>query len=128
MPLKGISWRFIGGGLSPEDRKEALEELFVFGKENQQPFFRRMAVLTLVSTVIATGGLLSDSAAVVIGAMLIAPLMRPVMSAAAAITMGWSQRLWQSILLINENNYFNVIGYRFSIAAPYNSNALIERG
>lgn len=100
MALIGFSRKFVGGGLSPEDKREALEELFVFGKKNQRPFFRRMAVLTMVSTVIATGGLLSDSAAVVIGAMLIAPLMRPVMSAAAAITMGWSQRLWQSILLI----------------------------
>ena len=100
MALKSFSIKFVGGGLSPEDRKEALEELFVFGKENQLPFFRRMAVLTIVSTVIATGGLLSDSAAVVIGAMLIAPLMRPVMSAAAAITMGWSKRLYQSLLLI----------------------------
>jgi len=100
LALKSFSRKFVGGGLSPEDRKEALEELFVFGKENQLPFFRRMAVLTIVSTVIATGGLLSDSAAVVIGAMLIAPLMRPVMSAAAAITMGWSKRLYQSLLLI----------------------------
>ena len=100
MALKSFSRKFVGGGLSTEDRKEALEELFVFGKENQVPFFRRMAVLTMVSTVIATGGLLSDSAAVVIGAMLIAPLMRPVMSAAAAITMGWSKRLHQSLLLI----------------------------
>ena len=100
MALIGIPRKFVGGGLSPEDKKEALEELFVFGKENQHPFFRRMAVLTMVSTVIATGGLLSDSAAVVIGAMLIAPLMRPVMSAAAAITMAWSRRFWQSMLLI----------------------------
>ena len=100
MALKGFSRKFVGGGLSSEAKKEALEELFVFGKENQRPFLRRMAVLTMVSTVIATGGLLSDSAAVVIGAMLVAPLMRPVMSAAAAITMGWSRRFWQSMLLI----------------------------
>ena len=100
MALKGFSRKFVGGGLSSEAKNEALEELFVFGKENQRPFFRRMAVLTMVSTVIATGGLLSDSAAVVIGAMLVAPLMRPVMSAAAAITMGWSRRFWQSMLLI----------------------------
>lgn len=101
MPLSGFSTKFVGGGLSPEDKKEALEELFVFGKDNEQAFLRRMAVLTIVSTVIATGGLLSDSAAVVIGAMLIAPLMRPVMSAAAAITMGWSKRLRQAMLLIS---------------------------
>jgi hypothetical protein len=66
-----FSREFVGGGLSPEDKQEALEELFVFGEENQHSFFHRMAVLTMVSTVIATGGLLSDSAAVVIGAMLI---------------------------------------------------------
>lgn len=89
MALTSFSRKFIGGGLSSEGRKETLEELFVFGKENQRPFFRRMAVLTMVSTVIATGGLLSGSAAVVIGAMLVAPLMCPVMSAAATITMGW---------------------------------------
>ncbi len=86
MALLGFSRKFVGDSLSSKDKQEALEELFVFGKENQRPFFNRMAVLTMVSTVIATGGLLSDSAAVVIGAMLIAPLMRPVMSAAAAIS------------------------------------------
>lgn len=100
MPLKRFSIKFVGGSLSAEDRKQALEELFVFGKDNERSFMRRMMVLTVVSTVIATGGLLSNSAAVVIGAMLIAPLMRPVMSAAAAITMGWSQRLYQSLILI----------------------------
>lgn len=100
MALSGFSRKFVGGALSPEDRKQALEELFVFGKGNEKPFLHRMMVLTIVSTVIATGGLMSDSAAVVIGAMLVAPLMRPVMSAAAAITMGWSRRLRQSLFLI----------------------------
>ena len=57
MALKSFSRKFVGGGLSPENRKEAQEELFVFGKDNQLPFFRRMAVLTLIPTVIATGGL-----------------------------------------------------------------------
>jgi len=56
-------------------------------------------VLLVASTVIACSGLLSDSVAVVIGAMLVAPMMRPVMSAAAAITLGWSERLYHSLLL-----------------------------
>jgi uncharacterized hydrophobic protein (TIGR00271 family) len=117
--LKRFSRKFVGGGLSSEDRKQALEELFVFGKSNQKSFFHRMAVLTIVSTVIATGGLLSDSAAVVIGAMLIAPLMRPVMSAAAAITMGWSQRLWQSILLITVMSVAVIfISYFLALLSP----------
>jgi uncharacterized hydrophobic protein (TIGR00271 family) len=91
--------KLLGSRLSPEERREALENLFVFGRENQRPFLIRMAVLLLVSTVIASCGLLSDSAAVVIGAMLVAPLMRPVMAAAAAISLGWSKRLYSSLIL-----------------------------
>ena len=91
--------KLLGNRLSPEERREALENLFVFGRENQRPFLIRMTVLLLVSTVIASCGLLSDSAAVVIGAMLVAPLMRPVMAAAAAISLGWSRRLYNSLLL-----------------------------
>lgn len=58
-----------------------------------------MSVLLIVSTIIACCGLLSDSSAVVIGAMLVAPMMRPVMTAAAAITLGWSKQFYQSIIL-----------------------------
>ena len=89
----------LGVELSEEARREVLEDLFVFGKENQRPFLNRMAILLFLSTVIACCGLLSNSPAVVIGAMLIAPLMRPVMSAAGAITMGWPDRLYSSLLL-----------------------------
>jgi len=85
--------------LPENERREVLEELFVFGKENQRPFLNRMAVLLIVSTIIACCGLLSDSAAVVIGAMLVAPMMRPVMSTAAAITLGWSDHFYKSIIL-----------------------------
>jgi uncharacterized hydrophobic protein (TIGR00271 family) len=90
----------LGVELSEEERRAVLEDLFVFGKENQRPFLYRMAVLLFLSTVIATGGLLSNSAAVVIGAMLIAPMMRPVMSAAGAIVMGWPDRLIESLALV----------------------------
>jgi len=86
--------------MSADERRQVLEELFVFGKANQTPFMKRMAMMLIISTVIATGGLLSNSAAVVIGAMLVAPMMRPVMSAAAAITLGWSKRFYQSLLMM----------------------------
>jgi uncharacterized hydrophobic protein (TIGR00271 family) len=86
--------------LSPEERREVLEDLFVFGKSNVRPFLVRMAVLMILSTIIATSGLLSDSAAVVIGAMLVAPMMNPVMTAAGAVVMGWSSRFYHSIWLV----------------------------
>lgn len=100
MDKPSIFGKFIGFELPPEDRKQVLEDLFVFGKENQRPFMIRMAVLIVISTIIATGGLLSNSSAVVIGAMLVAPMMRPVMASAAAVTLGWSRRLYQSLLLL----------------------------
>jgi uncharacterized hydrophobic protein (TIGR00271 family) len=72
----------------------------VFGKDNQRPFLVRMSVLLVLSTIIATAGLLSDSAAVVIGAMLVAPMMNPVMAAAGAVVMGWSPRFYGAIWLV----------------------------
>ena len=99
MKLK-FNWGLINRELSSEERREVLEDLFVFGKENQGPFLARMAVLMVLSTIIATAGLLSDSAAVVIGAMLVAPMMNPVMSAAGAVVMGWSKRFYGAMWLI----------------------------
>ena len=86
--------------LSPDERRDVLEDLFVFGKTNQSPFLVRMGVLMILSTIIATAGLLSDSAAVVIGAMLVAPMMNPVMAAAGAVVMGWSRRFYGAIWLV----------------------------
>ena len=92
-------WRDAGSDLSSTDRREFLEDLFVFGEDGQVPFYKHMAYLLIVSTIIACCGLMADSAAVVIGAMLVAPMMRPVMICAAAITLGWTNYLYQALLL-----------------------------
>jgi uncharacterized hydrophobic protein (TIGR00271 family) len=49
---------------------------------------------------IATLAILQDSTAVVIGAMLIAPLMTPIMGTAAAIVNGWRGRMSASLALV----------------------------
>ncbi len=87
-------------GLSPDDRRAVLEGLFVFGKDNQLPYLIRMGVLLILSTIIATAGLISDSSAVVIGAMLVAPLMNPVMAAAGAVVMGWQRRFYSALWMV----------------------------
>jgi uncharacterized hydrophobic protein (TIGR00271 family) len=92
--ITGLKKILSHGSLSPEERRGVLEDLFVFGKDNQAPFLIRMTVLLVLSTFIATAGLLSDSAAVVIGAMLVAPMMNPVMASAGAVVMGWSARFY----------------------------------
>jgi uncharacterized hydrophobic protein (TIGR00271 family) len=50
------------------------------------------AALMAFATAIATFGVKADSTAVVIGAMLIAPLMAPIMALSASILMGWPRR------------------------------------
>lgn len=87
-------------GLTPEERREVLEDLFVFGKKNQASYLFRMSILLVLSTIITTSGLLPDSAAVVIGAMLVAPLMNPVMASAGAVVMGWPDRFYRALWLV----------------------------
>ena len=49
---------------------------------------------------IATYGLIADSTASVIGAMIVAPLMGPIMATAAAVVMGSAQRALRSLALV----------------------------
>ena len=60
----------------------------------------QFTVLLFLSTVIATFGVLGDSTATVIGAMIIAPLMRPIMATAAALVTGRMDRAIYSSLIV----------------------------
>ncbi len=53
----------------------------------------RFGVMMTLSIVIAVTGLLADSPALVIGAMLVAPLMSPVLGFAVALSMGWARHM-----------------------------------
>ncbi len=53
-------------------------------------------VLLILSTTIATLAILADSTAVVIGAMLVAPLMTPILGVSAGIVNGWMARVSRS--------------------------------
>lgn len=60
----------------------------------------RFAALMFLSSMVAAVGLLQNSAAVVIGAMMIAPLMAPMMGMAACLVMGWVRRLFPVLALV----------------------------
>jgi len=57
-------------------------------------------VLLVLSVAIATLGVLADSTAVVIGAMLVAPLMTPIMGVSAGIVNGWMRRVSTSMATV----------------------------
>ncbi len=79
---------------------EAFEtKMFIEGPQTA----RRLSnffVLLLLATVIATYGVLSGSTATVIGAMIVAPLMGPIMATAAAVVMGSSRRALRALGLV----------------------------
>jgi uncharacterized hydrophobic protein (TIGR00271 family) len=55
--------------------------------------YARFAALMGFASVIASFGVVVESTAVVIGAMLVAPLMVPLMGIALSVPMGWARRL-----------------------------------
>lgn len=82
-----------------EEFESALGALFF-----EQPDLRgklwRFASLIVLSATIAGFGLLADSAGVVIGAMLVAPLMTPIQGLGAALVQGSARRMVVSALVI----------------------------
>ena len=83
--------------LEPEERQRILAELGI--KRQPHSAFRFFTMLGL-SVVVAVMGLSADSAAVVIGAMLLAPLMQPVLAAAACISMALFRKSLHSIGIV----------------------------
>ncbi len=76
------------------------ERKLFFEGSRRRSYLERFGVLLFLATVIATVGVISDSTATVIGAMIVAPLMLPIMATAAALVMGQMGRAIQSGLLV----------------------------
>ena len=82
------------------DYLQAFEDkLFIEGPQTRRRLVNFFALL-FFATVIATYGVLSDSTATVIGAMIVAPLMGPIMATTAAVVMGSMSRALRAIALV----------------------------
>lgn len=64
-----------------EDGDRIAREELLTAAENLTPSLSNYVIMTVISALIATAGLLMDSAAVVVGSMVIAPLIGPAMAA-----------------------------------------------
>ncbi|MCC5952276.1 MAG: DUF389 domain-containing protein [Acidimicrobiia bacterium] len=115
--------------LPVEDRNRLDEKLFFEGAA-YRPRLARFTVLLLLSVFIATLGIITDSTAVVIGAMLIAPLMVPIMATTAALVTGLPGRAGVSALIVAGGTAgaiaFSFIAARFlPVLADLDTNAQI---
>ena len=84
-------------------RKDELSEFvgkFYYEGARRKQYLVRFGVLTVLSAVIAAYGVLDDSTATVIGAMIIAPLMMPIMAMATALVMGRMDRVVRSFTTV----------------------------
>jgi uncharacterized hydrophobic protein (TIGR00271 family) len=88
MPEGLISWLKV----SPERLKAVLEEID-YGSEPGVRFY----ALVATSTLIASLGLIANSAAVIIGAMLVAPLMTPIFGLSLALVRGEPRLLGRAL-------------------------------
>ncbi|MEN8234589.1 MAG: DUF389 domain-containing protein [Actinomycetota bacterium] len=82
-----------------EEREQVLDDLFP-ADQRVIPYAKRFFTLIILSTTIAAFGLIGNSAAVVIGAMLIAPLMTPMLALSASLMYAQMARLIGSVVII----------------------------
>jgi len=85
-------------GFDPHYLPAFEENLFVEGPQTARRLTNFFALL-LFASIIATYGVTSDSSVAVIGAMLVAPLMTPVIATTAAVVMGSRSRALQAFVL-----------------------------
>ena len=76
-----------------------VRDVLLFERPELQKRLIRFGVLLILASAIATYGLLGDSVATVIGAMIVAPLMLPIMGLAFGITIGDRKAILSSILV-----------------------------
>lgn len=106
------------GTLSYEQRKEILNQLFFEGPK-RIPYLKQFYLLLLLAAIIATLGLMRNSASVVIGAMLISPLMTPILGVSASLVMGWPIRAGRLAIRLAFATLF-VFGTSFLILFIFN--------
>lgn len=91
-----------------------VDQVYFRGEERGERLLR-FALLIVFSTMIAAFGLLADSVAVVIGAMLVAPLMTPIMGTAVSLVLTEPRRLAASARTV-AGGATGAIGVGFFIA------------
>lgn len=78
----------IHGGVVDDEEIARVRDALLFEKPERKRKLTRFFLLLILAAVIATFGLLGDSVATVIGAMIVAPLMLPIMGLAFSVSLG----------------------------------------
>ncbi|BDZ53102.1 DUF389 domain-containing protein [Agromyces marinus] len=98
--ISAVLWDWIeGSDIGRKVRAEQANGLY-FERPQRLTKLGTWWVMLVLSVAIATFAVLADSTAVVIGAMLVAPLMTPILGLSAALVNGWGRRALESGVLV----------------------------
>lgn len=101
-------------------RRIAEKTLLTFGPATSAKSSRFWILLTLAG-IIASAGVAADSTAMVIGAMIVAPLMTPIMGTAFSLVLGDRNHLMRSLLAVFGGALLVIsIAFLFGMAEPIN--------
>lgn len=95
-----LLWDWIRSSDIGDARRTSLGDSLYFEDPDRLSKLAAWWTMLMLSVAIATFAILQDSTAVVIGAMLIAPLMTPILGLSGAIVSGWRRRAWASTRLV----------------------------
>lgn len=103
-------------GLDPAERHRVLDAVALRRGEG---WINHFAIMMALAVGVAVMGLSTNSAAVVIGAMLLAPLMQPVLGVAAAIAMALPRHLLRaSGIVLAASTLAIVLSYALALLIP----------
>ncbi|WP_330202915.1 TIGR00341 family protein [Cyanobacterium sp. Dongsha4] len=105
------------GGPIDLEEVERVSETLIFERVWRGAKFFKFACLLVLAASIATFGLLGDSVAVIIGAMIVAPLMLPIMGLAFSVSIG-DQRKIISTMLVSFAGIAMAIAVGFILTLP----------
>ena len=108
---------FLYGGPVSLDEVARVRDTLVFDSPGLGPKLFKFIVLLVLASCIATYGLLGDSVAVVIGAMIVAPLMLPIMGLAFSVSVG-DQRAIGNTLVVSLLGIVTAVAVGFLLTPP----------
>jgi uncharacterized hydrophobic protein (TIGR00271 family) len=103
---------FLHGGPVDGSEIQRVRDALLFEGPKKRVRTSRFFMLLILASAIATYGLLSDSVATVIGAMIVAPLMLPIMGLAFSVSLGDRRAILRSL-------YISLLGIGTAIAVGW---------
>jgi uncharacterized hydrophobic protein (TIGR00271 family) len=95
-----VLWHWLSDRDVGRDRRIAIADTLYFEPPHRRAKLVSYVTMLLLSTALASLAILQDSTAVVIGAMLVAPLMTPIMGCAVALVAGWRRHVLRSLGIV----------------------------